>query len=148
MPLRNSPSSFKVRMDLSEPFHIMPFFRWGGPLSCDLFNFLMESVLGKEEVHRNGTIFQKCFQLHAYTCNIIGRTKRDVIATFSAIEREFIKMRLTAHVAYRQVEMCSMLILRLRPIFILLIQSRNSFILALPLPPKMMSIWRSKAVSL
>ena len=41
----------KVGKDLSEPFDTVRGFRQGDPLSCDLFNFLMESV------HRNGTIF-------------------------------------------------------------------------------------------
>ena len=53
---------------------------------------------------------------------------------------------------YRQVETCGILILRLRPITILLIQSRNLFTLALALPPKMRDdlafVWRSNAGSL
>ena len=38
--------------------------------------------------------------------------------------------------------------LRLRPITIHLIKARNLFILAAPLPPEMMSVWRSNAGSL
>ena len=45
-------------------------------------------------------------------------------------------------------QMCGVLILGLRPITILLIQSRNLFTLAPPLPPKMMLVWRSNAGSL
>ena len=48
----------------------------------------------KAGVHRSGTIFQKSIQLLAYTDDIdtIGRTKRNVTAVFSAIERESTKM--------------------------------------------------------
>ena len=59
MTLSNSCSSVKVGMDLSEPFDTVRGFRQGDPLSCDLFNFVMESVLRKAGVHRSGTIFQK-----------------------------------------------------------------------------------------
>ena len=47
-------------------------------------------------------------------------------------------MRPKQSICYGQVEMYVVLILRL-----LLIQSMNLFILATPLPPKTMSIWRS-----
>ena len=49
----------------------------------------MDSVLGKAGVHRNGTIFRKSVQVLAYAddIDIIGRTKWDVTAAFSAIER-------------------------------------------------------------
>ena len=88
MTLRNSCSSVKVGEDLFEPFHTVRGFRRGNPLSCDLFNFLLESVLRKAGVHRNGTIFYKSVQLLAYLddIGIIGRTMRDVTAAFSAIE--------------------------------------------------------------
>ena len=49
--------SVKVRMVLSEPFDTMRGYRQGDPLSCDLFNFVVESVLRKAGVHRNGTNF-------------------------------------------------------------------------------------------
>ena len=54
----------------------------------------MESVLQKEGVHRNDTIFRKRGQLLAYAENIviIGRTKRDVTAAISATERESTKI--------------------------------------------------------
>ena len=57
-------------------------FKQGDPLSCDLFNFLLESVLRKAGVHRNGTIFYKSVQLLAYAddIDIIGRTIGDVNA--------------------------------------------------------------------
>ena len=50
----------------------------------------------KHEVHRNGTIFQKSFQLLAYAddVDIIGHTKRYVTAAFSAVERQSTKMGL------------------------------------------------------
>ena len=56
--------------------------------SCELFNFVMESVLRKARVHRNGIIFQKSVQLLAYADNIdiIGCSKPDVTAAFSGIE--------------------------------------------------------------
>ena len=49
----------------------------------------MESVLRKAQVHHNGTIFLKRVQLlaHADDIDIMGHTKWDVTATFSAIER-------------------------------------------------------------
>ena len=60
---------------------------------------LCQSVLRKAGVHRSGTIFQKSIQLLAYVhdIDIIERTKRDVSAAFSAIEREFIKMGLAVN---------------------------------------------------
>ena len=59
----------------------------------------MESVLRKTGVHRNGTIFQKNVQLIAYAddIDIIGRTKRDVTAAFSAIEPESTNLGLTVN---------------------------------------------------
>ena len=99
-------------MDLSELFDTVRGFRQSDPLSCDLFNFVMESVLRKAVVHPNGTIFQKSVQLLANDddINIIGRTKRDVIAAFSAIEQKSTKKGLavkegkTIDICYRQVE--------------------------------------------
>ena len=79
MTLRNSCSVVKVGQDLSEPFDSVSGFRQGELLSCDLFNFVMESVLRKARVHHNGTIFQESDQLLAYS---------DVIPAFSAIDRE------------------------------------------------------------
>ena len=66
----------------SEPFDTVRGFKQGDPLSCDLINFLMESVLRKADVNRNGTIFYKGVQLFAYVSNIhiIGCTMRDVTA--------------------------------------------------------------------
>ena len=96
MALSNSCSSVKIGEDLSEPFDTVRGFRQGDPLTCDLFNFLMESALRKAAVHRNGTIFYKSVQLLAYAddIDIIGRTMREVTAAFSAIERESAKMDL------------------------------------------------------
>ena len=56
----------------------------------------MESVLRNAGVHHNGTIFQKRVQLLAYADNIdiIGHTKWNVTAAFSAIERESTMMGL------------------------------------------------------
>ena len=50
----------------------------------------------------NGTIFQKSIRLLAYAdyIDIIGHTKRDVTAAFSAIERESTKMDLAVNVKY------------------------------------------------
>ena len=81
----------------------------------------------------------------------IGRTKRDVTAAFGAIERESTKMgRVVNEGKTKYMFSTSRDVRRLgiRPITILLIQSRNLFILATPLPTKMMSVWRSKAGSL
>ena len=96
MTLNNTCSSVKVGKDLFEPFHTVLGFRQGDPLSCDLFNFLMESALRKAGVHGNGTIFYKSVQLLAYSddIDIIGRTLRDINPAFSAIEWESAKMGL------------------------------------------------------
>ena len=49
-------------------------------------------------MHRNGTIFYKRVQLHAYAdIDIIGRTMLDVTAAYSAIERESAKMGLAVN---------------------------------------------------
>ena len=97
MTLSNSCSSVKIGIDLSEPFDTIRGFRQGDPLSCDLFNFIMESVLRK--VHRHGTIFQRSVQLLAYAddIDIIRRIKRGITAAFSAIEREPAKMNLAVN---------------------------------------------------
>ena len=99
MTLSNSSSSVKLGKDLSEPFDTVRSFRHADPLSCDLFNFLLDSMLWKEGVHRNGTIFYKILQLLAYADNIaiIGRMMRDVIAAFRAIERASVKMGLAVN---------------------------------------------------
>ena len=60
--------------------------------------------------------------------DIIARTKLDVTAAFNAIERESTKIDLMT---------CGVSVLRLRPITILLIQSRNLFILTPPVPPSL-----------
>ena len=90
MTLSNSCSSVKVGKDRLEPFDTVRGFRHGNHLSCDLFNFLLESVLRKAAVHHNGTIFHKSVQLLANVddIDIIGRTMRDVTSAFSATERE------------------------------------------------------------
>ena len=56
-------------------------------------------LLRKAGVHRNGTIFRKSVQLLAYAVDIdiIDRTKRDITAAFSAIERESTKMGLAVN---------------------------------------------------
>ena len=94
--ISNSRSSVKVGMDLSEPFVTVQGFRQGDTLSGDLFNFVTESVLRKTGMHRFGTILQKSVQLLTYAVDvdIIGRTKRDVTAAFSATERESIKIEI------------------------------------------------------
>ena len=99
MTLSNTCSSVKVGNDLSETFNTDRGFRQGDPLSCDLFNFIMEGILRKAGVHRNGTIFYKGVQLLAYAddIDIIGRTKRDVTAAFAAIEKESAKVGLTVN---------------------------------------------------
>ena len=66
-------------MNLSEPIDTVRGVKQGYLLSWDLFNFMMESVLRKAGVHRNGTIFQKTVQLLVYADGIIGRTKRYVM---------------------------------------------------------------------
>ena len=99
MMLSNSCSSVKVGKDLSEPFDTAQSFRQGDSLSCDRFNFLLESVLRKAGVHCNGTIFYKSVQLLAYAddIDIIGRTMRNVNAVFSVIEWESAKMGLAVN---------------------------------------------------
>ena len=99
MTLSNSCTSVKVGKDLSEPFDTVRGFRQGVPLSYDVLNFLLESVLRKAELHRNGTIFYKSVQLLAYAddIDITGRTMRDVSAAFSANERESAKKGLAVN---------------------------------------------------
>ena len=68
----------------------------GQPLIIRPLQLHHGEVLRKAGVHRNDTIFQKSVQLLAYAddTDIIGRTKRDITAALSAIEREFTKMGL------------------------------------------------------
>ena len=99
MTLSNSCSYVKEGKDLSESFDTVRGFRQANPLSYDLFNFLLESVLRKAGVHCNGTIFYKSVQLLAYAddIDIFGCTMRDVTAVFSTIERESAKIRLAVN---------------------------------------------------
>ena len=80
--LNNSFNSVKVEIDFSEPFDTAQGFRQRDPLPGNLFNFVMESILTKGGVHRNGTIFQKSVQLlaNADKIDIIGHTKRDAFS--------------------------------------------------------------------
>ena len=96
MTLSNSCSFVKVGKDLCVRFDIVRGFRKVDPLSCDIFNFLMESLLWKAGVHCNGTIFYKNIQLIAYAndIDIIGPTMRDV---FTAIERKSAKIGLAVN---------------------------------------------------
>ena len=77
-------------MVLSKHFDIVRSWEQGEPLSCDLFNFVMENVLRKAEGRLNDTILQKCVQLLADTndIDIVDSTNREVIAAFSVIEQE------------------------------------------------------------
>ena len=94
MTLSNTTSSVKIGLNLSEPFDTKRGFRQGDPLSCTLFNLLMEGVLRKAGVHRSGTIFFKSVQLLAYAddIDIVGLSKRDVTAAFPAIQKESAKV--------------------------------------------------------
>ena len=135
MTLSNSCTSVKVGMDLSETFDTVRGFRQGEPLSCDLFNFVMESVLRKAGVHRNGTIFQKSVQLLAYAdvIAIIGRTKRNLINTKMGLAVNEVKTKYMFSTSkdVRRID---------SQITILLIQSKNLFILAPPLPSNMITL--------
>ena len=127
-PIENEVEQFlKVEMNLSELFDTVRGFRQDDPLSCNLSNFVMKSVLRKEGMNRNGATFQKSVQLlaDADDIDIIVRIKR--YAAISAIERECTKMCLAVnegerrYIYYRQVETRGVFILRLRPIIISLI---------------------------
>ena len=85
MMLTNSCSCVKVGKDLSEAFDTVRGFRQGDCLSCDLFSFILESVLQKADVHRIGTIFNKSAQLLAYAddIDIIERTMRLLLSNGS-----------------------------------------------------------------
>ena len=76
--------------NLSDPFHTVQGFRQGDPLSCNQFNFTMESIVRKAGVQRTGTIKNKSVQLlaHANDIDIIGHGIRDVTVAFAAIEKE------------------------------------------------------------
>ena len=70
MTLNNSCSPVKVGLKLSEPFDNIRGFRQDNRLSCNLLNFVMESVLRKAGVYCNATIIQKSVQLFAYADDI------------------------------------------------------------------------------
>ena len=85
----------------------------------------MESVLRKARVHRNGTIFT-----YADDIDIIGRTKRDVTAAFSAFEWDSTKIPdLPVNEGKMKYMLSTSRLLR---------QLRNLFTLAPPLPLEMM----------
>ena len=83
---------------MNRPF-LLRGFRQDNPLTCALFNFVMDSVLRKAGVYRNGTIFKKSVQLLAYAgdIDIIGCIKLDVIAASSASERESTNLELEVY---------------------------------------------------
>ena len=113
-------------------------FKDGDPISCNLFNFVVDSVLRKAGVHCNCNVYQTSFQSLTYSDIIdsLGHTKRDVTSAFSAIERESTKMGPAVNKAKTKYMLsASKDVLRLRQINIPLIQS------------KMIVIWRSKAES-
>ena len=101
MTLSNTTSSVKVGPETSAPFETVRGFRQGDPLSCDLFNLIMEAVIRRAGVETKGTIFYKSVQLLAYAddIDIIGTSKRAVTAAFSAIERESAKVGLSVNEA-------------------------------------------------
>ena len=74
MTLSNSCSCVKVGNDLFKYFDIERGYRQGDLLSCDPLNFLMESVLQKESVHRNGTIFYNTTTLTSLTLTSLTLT--------------------------------------------------------------------------
>ena len=76
--MSNSYSSIKVGLVPTEPFATMQDFRQGSPLQCDLFNFVMESVLQKAGCIAKPLFFEK-------DIDIMRRTKRDLTAAFYAI---------------------------------------------------------------
>lgn len=84
MTLSSTLSSVKVGKNLSEPFNTVQGFKQGDPLSCALFNLLMEGVLRNSEVHRSDIFFYKSVQLLAYAddMDIIERCKRDFLLNF------------------------------------------------------------------
>ena len=144
-------SSVKVGKDLSEPFDTVRGFRQGDPLSCDVFNFHMESVLRKARVPRNGIIFYKSVQLlaYAYDIDIIGHTMRDVTAAFSAIEQESAKMGLAVNNSKTKYMLSTSRVaarrgLRSRLTTIISILSRSLYNLASPLTQTTTSAWKSR----
>ena len=101
MTMSNTTSSVKVGAEISEPFDTLRGFRQGDPLSCNLFNLIMEAVIRRAGAERSGTIFYKSVQLLAYAddIDIIGKTKRAVSAVFSDIEKESAKVGLMVNQA-------------------------------------------------
>ena len=101
MTMSNTTSSVKIGSEISEPFDTIRGFRQGDPLSCNLFNLIMEAVIRRAGVETSGTIFYKSVQLLAYAddIDIIGTSKRAVTAAFSTIERESAKVGLMVNQA-------------------------------------------------
>ena len=79
MTMSNITNSVKIGSQISEPFDTIRVFRQGDPLSCNLFNLIVESV-----------------HLFAYAddIEIIGTSKRAVSAAFSTMEWEYVKVGL------------------------------------------------------
>lgn len=81
-------ATIKEEKVLSWPFDTVGGFKQGEPLSCNLFDFVMESVLQKTGINRNGVIFIKGVKLlkGADNINFIKRTRRDVNAALNEID--------------------------------------------------------------
>lgn len=80
-------------------------------MGCDLSNFVMGSVLGKDEIHCKGKIFSKGVQLLAYAdeMDIIGHIKRDVTVGYSATELELAGVGQQPSICCRSVGSCGIL---------------------------------------
>lgn len=66
----NGSSSVKVEKYIYETFNIVQGFKQLNALSCDLFNFDVESVIRKAGEHRQGTFVIKYVQLFASTYQV------------------------------------------------------------------------------
>ena len=99
MTLTNTKSAVQIGTELSEPFDTKKGFRQGDPLSCDLFNLIMEYIIRAAGLRHNGTIFYKSVMPLGYAddVDIIGRSYREVSAAFNKFEEESKKLGLVVN---------------------------------------------------
>lgn len=88
MTLRSVKCRIKIMSDVSEVFYTERGLRQGDSLSCILFNIALEKVIRDSGLNYRNTILQRSTQILAYAddIDIIGRTKKDVVEAFTALE--------------------------------------------------------------
>ena len=141
--LSNSCSSVQVRMDLTEPFHTVRGFRQGDPLSCDLFNFRV--FCERREYIAMALFLNKASsRLSTLTTLTSQSVPNEMLLCLQSqsTRRESTKMGLAVNEGKTRYVLSTSKDVQHIDSQITADKSRNLFISASTLPPKIMSVWR------